>query len=87
MLTFPITASAASGDYTAIASEARTFPAGSVNGAQQCWDVTVSTDGFKEGSETFTASVVLTTPGLGVALGSATSAEVTITDIDCTCYV
>ena len=65
-------------DFTS-SSMSFTFDAGSGNGAEECLLVPITDDDLKEGMQTFTVSMTLDTPGLGVVSG-IDSATITIND-------
>ncbi len=67
-------------DYTAVGTVTLTFPAGSVNGAIQTFNLAVLADALVEGNETVDLQLSNVT-GTG-ALGVQTTHEATITDDD-----
>ena len=74
--------SASSGvDYTAIGTATLTFPAGSVSGATQIFNLAVLTDGVVEGNETVNLQLG-NISGTGSAPGAQTVHVVTITEDD-----
>ncbi len=68
-------------DYTAVGTVTLTFPAGSVNGAIQTFNLAVLADTLVEANETVDLQLGNVT-GTGAALGAQTTHEVTITDDD-----
>ncbi len=66
-------------DYTAVGTVTLTFPAGSVNGAIQTFNLAVLADALVEGNETVDLQLGNVT---GAALGVQTTHEATITDDD-----
>ena len=68
-------------DYNAIGTATLTFPAGSVSGATQVFNLSVLTDGVVEGNETVNLQLG-NISGTGSALGAQTTHAVTITEDD-----